>query len=111
MHYSADRAIQLPQLFDDVALAIAAVDHDGKVALMSQAKMPIEPLLLVRKRRSLPVSIEAGLTDGDNARATDKVGDQWPVVLAGFGRVVGMDTHRCEQATVGLGKLHRGRTR
>ena len=58
-----DRTSQLPELLDDVGLAVAAVNDHGKHAVMGQGQVAVEPFLLIGKWSAVPVSIQPGFTD------------------------------------------------
>ena len=107
MHDASYWSIEARQLLDDVALAIAAVNDDGKVQAKCQAKVAIEPFLLLGEWGSVPVSVQSGLSDRDDARSSGEVFNDRPVVRGGLGSVVGMDADGREQAAMDLRKLDR----
>ncbi len=101
VHYAADRATELLQLLDDVVLAVAAMDHDRKVVLVGEGQVSIEPCLLFGERGAVPVAVEAGFSDGDDAWTPDHFQDARPVLLADFGRLVGVDADGGEDSADG----------
>jgi hypothetical protein len=107
MHYPADRTIELPQLLNDVALAISAMDHDWKVERVGERQVSIEPRLLFPERGAVPVAVEAGLADRDDTWTSDHIQNEWPVVLADFRRLVGVNADSREDSPVLGGKLER----
>jgi len=96
-------------LLDDVVLALTAMDHDGQVVLMGQGEMAVEPVLLPFERSALPVAVQPRFADGDHAGLGDEVHDTGPVLLAGFGRVVGVDPDGREHAGMGLSQFDHAR--
>ena len=52
-----------------------------------------------------PVTVEAGFADGDDAGAAEHVEDSGPVLLADFGRLVGMDADGGEDSAVFAGEV------
>jgi transcription termination/antitermination protein NusA len=105
VHYPADRTTELLQLLDDVVLAIAAMNHDGKVVVMGEGEVSIEPYLLFGERSAVPVPVEAGFSDGDEAWAPDHIQNEGPILLADFCRVVGMDAGGGENTRVFGGEV------
>ena len=94
--HAADRPAEPAELVDDVALAVAAVDHHRQVALVGQVEVPVEPFLLDRERGAVPVAVEPGLADRDDPRLAGQRDDPRPVAAVGLGRVVGVDPDRGE---------------
>ena len=105
MHYPAYRTTELLQLLDDILLAIAAMDDDWQVMDASEGEVSIEPFLLLGERGVMPVTVEAGFADGDDAGAAEHVEDSGPVFLADFGRLVGVDADGREDSAVSSGEL------
>ena len=68
--------------------------------------MSAEELALEFERGSVPVTVQARLSDGHHFRTTGEPPDPFPVVRPGVGRVVGMDPYRGEDARVGPSHLH-----
>ena len=48
-------------------LAVTAVDDDGKVMVAGEGEVSIEPRLLFGERGAVPVAVETGFSDGDDA--------------------------------------------
>ena len=57
------------------------MNHDGQVEVMGQTEVAAEPLLLERKRGSIPVAIESGLADRHNPRGGREGDDPVPVAV------------------------------
>src|SRR5271165_5977468 len=74
-----DRTSQLPELVDDVGLAVAAVNDHGKPAVMGQAQVAVEPFLLLGKWSAVPVSIQTGFTERDNPGPGRQLDDAGPI--------------------------------
>ncbi len=68
------------------------MNHDWKVVIVGEGQMPVEPRLLVGKRSAVPVAVEAGFSDGNNAWPCDHFQDGRPILRADFRRVVGVNT-------------------
>jgi hypothetical protein len=81
------------------------MNDDGKIAFGGELDVPVEPLLLFRKGRAMPVSVEACFSDGNRARLADHVQDPGPILLANFGRVVGVDADGGENSAMRTGQL------
>ena len=89
MHHPTDRTTELLQLLNDIVLAIAAMDHDWQAVIGARREMSIEPSLLFVERGAVPVSVEAGFSDGDDTWASDHLQDGgqscWPTSAASLG--------------------------
>ena len=107
---AADRAAESAELLDDVALAVAAVDHDGQVALVRPARGGGRTTPAGRRTGCGPSSGRArsrrwrrpGL-----GRRASTIRSQSPGV--GLGGVVGMDADRGEDARGAPGRSRRPR--
>ena len=95
----------MPQLLDQITLAVAAVDHDRQVELVGQLQVAAEPILLDRERRPVPVAVEPGLAQRDDPGRPARSTIVGPVRLGGLGRVVGMDADRGEDPAMRPGQL------
>ena len=76
VHDPADRTAELLQLLDDVALAVAAMDHDGQVVLVGEAQVAVEPFLLLGEGSAVPVPVQACFADRDHTGLGDQVEDE-----------------------------------
>src|SRR5262245_42109157 len=100
VHHPTNRSTEYTQLLNDIILAIAAMNDDGKVALECEVEMPVEPRLLLKKRSAMPVAVEPCFADGDRPPSADHFHDPRPIVLADFGRVVGVNAYGGENSAV-----------
>src|SRR5688500_10605316 len=81
---------------EDVRFAVSAVDHERQVPLSGEPDMAIEPLLLLREGRIVPVAIEPGFPDRDDAWTRREVQDRGPILRPCLRRVVRLDADRRE---------------
>ncbi len=100
----------VPELPDQVGLATTAVDHDRKCALVGQGQVAIEPVLLVGEGRVIPVTVQAGLAEGDHVGLLRQLAYAVPVAGLRLGDVIGLYPHGREDSRVPRSDLEHGGT-
>ena len=101
-----------PQDSEDFGFGFAAVDDEGKAGFAREGEMTAEVVDLDLERGVVPVAVEAGLADRDDAGSAGEFDDPVPVVGAGFAGVVGVDADGGEDIRgMSRGEVNREATR
>ena len=87
------------------------MNDDRKVAVVGEGEVAVEPILLQGEGSSIPVPVQAGLSDGDDTWASDHIENERPILLAGFGRVVWVNADGRENTLVSCRQLECTRAR
>jgi hypothetical protein len=90
---------------EHLGLAIAHVDHNRQTSILHQPQMAVEKVLLNFKRRVIPIAIEAGFTERDDAFLPRELHHVAPVTGLRLCSVVGMNADRRENSVVSAGQL------
>ena len=72
----------------------------GRSWSWASARCRSNHVLLFGERGAVPVPVEAGFSDGDDTWASDHIQDEGPILLADFGRLVGVDADGGEDSAV-----------
>lgn len=105
VHHALDGSADRFELANEIQFAVAAMNHDRQAKLGGEFQVTIEPLLLLREWRVVPVAVQTCLADGTHLWASCQIDDPLPVVGTGLGDMVRLDAHGGEETSMSCGDL------
>src|SRR5262249_24832842 len=93
---------------DNVGFRFPTMDDNRQTFFPGQLKVAGEVVLLLWKRRVVPVTIEAGFADADDAGCIRQPHHLIPIRGSGLGDVVGLDADSSSQLGMRCGQSHAG---